>query len=134
MTELFSVDFKVRDYECDMQGIVNNAVYFHYLEHARHEYLLACGLDFAKLTREKIHLVVVRSEMDYKASLQSGDKFFVTVQYQSVSKLRFGFRQQVRRSADGKLMLDALITGTALNTQGKPFVPDFISALAAVAG
>ncbi|MBU2223338.1 MAG: acyl-CoA thioesterase, partial [Gammaproteobacteria bacterium] len=31
---VFSVDFKVRDYECDMQGIVNNAVYFNYLEHA----------------------------------------------------------------------------------------------------
>lgn len=129
MTELFAVDFKVRDYECDMQGIVNNAVYFHYLEHARHEYLLACGLDFARLTREQIHLVVVRSEMDYKASLQSGDHFFVTVQFQPVSKLRFGFRQQVIRRQDGKLMLDAMITGTALNAAGKPFAPDFINAL-----
>lgn len=134
MTELFRVDFKVRDYECDMQGIVNNAVYFNYLEHARHEYLLACGLDFAKLTQEKIHLVVVRSEMDYKASLQSGDSFVVTVQYQPISKLRFGFRQQVLRSKDGKLMLDALITGTALNEQGRPFAPEFISQLAAVPG
>lgn len=129
MSELYRVEFKVRDYECDMQGIVNNAVYFHYLEHARHEYLLACGLDFAKLTREKIHLVVVRSEMDYKASLQSGDQFYVTVQYQPVSRLRFGFRQQVRRSADDKLMLDALITGTALNEQGRPYVPQFLSQL-----
>lgn len=132
MTELFRVDFKVRDYECDMQGIVNNAVYFNYLEHARHEYLLACGLDFAKLTQEKIHLVVVRSEMDYKASLQSGDSFVVTVQYQPISKLRFGFRQQVLRSKDGKLMLDALITGTALNEQGRPFAPEFIRQLAGV--
>jgi len=131
MRELFAVDFKVRDYECDMQGIVNNAVYFNYLEHARHEYLLACGLDFAALNREKIHLVVVRCEMDYKASLQSGDQFVVTVQYQPVSKLRFGFRQQVLRLCDGKLMLDALVTGTALNAQGRPFVPDFISRLAA---
>lgn len=134
MTELFRVDFKVRDYECDMQGIVNNAVYFNYLEHARHEYLLACGLDFAKLTQEKIHLVVVRSEMDYKASLQSGDSFVVTVQYQPISKLRFGFRQQVLRSKDGKLMLDALITGTALNEQGRPFAPEFIRQLAGVPG
>lgn len=129
MSELFQVAFKVRDYECDMQGIVNNAVYFNYLEHARHEYLLACGLDFAKLTREKIHLVVVRSEMDYKASLQSGDQFYVTVQYQPISRIRFGFRQQVRRSVDDKLMLDALITGTALNEQGRPYLPEFLSQL-----
>ncbi|ALZ75232.1 acyl-CoA thioesterase [Rheinheimera sp. F8] len=133
MSDLFTLDFKVRDYECDMQGIVNNAVYFHYLEHARHEYLLSRGVDFAALAREKINLVVIRSEMDYKASLQSGDRFIVTVEYQPVSKVRFGFRQQVLRSSDGKLMLDALITGTALNARGRPFVPDFISQWAAVA-
>jgi len=129
VSELFSLDFKVRDYECDMQGIVNNAVYFHYLEHARHEYLLSRGLDFAALSRDKINLVVVRSEMDYKASLQSGDHFIVTVQYQSVSRLRFGFHQQVRRSSDNKLMLDAFITGTALNEQGRPFLPPMLSLL-----
>ncbi len=67
---MFSVEFKVRDYELDMQGIVNNSVYFNYLEHARHEFLLAKGVDFAALARDKINLVVVRSEMDYKASLQ----------------------------------------------------------------
>ena len=78
---LFSVDFKVRDYELDMQGIVNNSVYFNYLEHARHEFLLAKGVDFAALARDKVNLVVVRSEMDYKASLTSGDKFQVTVQF-----------------------------------------------------
>ncbi|NSW95739.1 MAG: acyl-CoA thioesterase, partial [Bacteroidales bacterium] len=35
----FRLEFTVRDYECDLQGVVNNANYQHYLEHARHEYL-----------------------------------------------------------------------------------------------
>ena len=30
----FSLSLKVRDNECDVQGIVNNAIYQHYLEHA----------------------------------------------------------------------------------------------------
>jgi acyl-CoA thioester hydrolase len=128
---LFSVDFKVRDYELDMQGIVNNAVYFNYLEHARHEFLLAKGVDFAALARDKVNLVVVRSEMDYKASLTSGDKFQVTVQFEQLSKLKFGFRQQVIRSSDQKLMLEALVTGVALNAQGRPFVPDLLALLGA---
>lgn len=128
---LFSVDFKVRDYELDMQGIVNNSVYFNYLEHARHEFLLAKGVDFAALARDKVNLVVVRSEMDYKASLTSGDKFQVTVQFEQLSKLKFGFRQQVIRSSDQKLMLDALVTGVALNAQGRPFVPDLLVLLGA---
>ena len=46
----FSLNLKVRDYECDMQGIVNNAVYQRYLEHARHECLLSRGLSFAEMT------------------------------------------------------------------------------------
>lgn len=126
---MFAVDFKVRDYECDMQGIVNNAVYFNYLEHARHEFLLSKGIDFAALARDGINLVVVRSEMDYKGSLASGDLFQVTVQYQQISKLRFGFRQQVVRSRDGAVLLDALVTGTAVNSRGRPFVPDALALL-----
>jgi len=120
---LFSVEFKVRDYECDMQGIVNNAVYFNYLEHARHEFLHSRGIDFAALARDKVNLVVVRSEMDYKNSLTSGDHFVVTVAFEAISKLRFGFRQQVIRQPDGAVMLQALVIGTALNAKGRPFVP-----------
>ena len=118
----FSVEFKVRDYECDMQGIVNNGVYFNYLEHARHEFLLAKGIDFAQLARDKINLVVVRSEMDYKASLTSGDQFIVTVAFEAVSKVRFGFRQQVIRQADGKVVLDGLVIGAATNALGRPII------------
>ncbi|OWY37221.1 4-hydroxybenzoyl-CoA thioesterase [Xenophilus sp. AP218F] len=121
---VFSVEFKVRDYECDMQGIVNNGVYFNYLEHARHEFLLAKGIDFAQLARDKINLVVVRSEMDYKASLSSGDRFVVTVAYEAISKVRFGFRQQVIRESDGKVALDGLVIGTAINERGRPAIPE----------
>jgi acyl-CoA thioester hydrolase len=127
---VFSVEFKVRDYELDMQGIVNNSVYFNYLEHARHEFLLAKGVDFAALAREKINLVVVRSELDYKASLTSGDRFAVTVEFVQISKLKFGFRQQVVRLIDRKLMLDALVVGVALNADGRPFVPELLNLLA----
>ena len=126
---VFSLEFKVRDYECDMQGIVNNAVYFNYLEHARHEFLLDRGIDFAALARQNINLVVVRSEMDYKASLTSGDGFVVTVAVETISKVRFGFRQQVIRRADSKVVLEGLVIGTAINARGRPEVPAEMVAL-----
>ena len=31
----FTLEIVVRDYELDSEGIVNNAVYLHYLEHTR---------------------------------------------------------------------------------------------------
>jgi acyl-CoA thioester hydrolase len=114
---------KVRDYECDMQGVVNNAVYQNYLEHARHEFLKSVGLDFAQLTREGINLVVVRAELDYRWSLRSGDTFEVRTRIGRESRLRFVITQQIRRCPDERLILDARITCTAVNRQGRPQVP-----------
>eukprot|EP01093_Parvamoeba_rugata_P006072 TRINITY_DN19300_c0_g2_i1.p1 TRINITY_DN19300_c0_g2~~TRINITY_DN19300_c0_g2_i1.p1 ORF type:complete len:132 (-),score=22.62 TRINITY_DN19300_c0_g2_i1:131-526(-) len=119
----FKVDFKVRDYECDLQGIVNNSVYFNYLEHARHEFLHANGVDFAQLARDKINLVVMRSEMDYKQSLVPGDEFYVAVAPERISRLKFAFRQTIVRKHDEKVMLKALVIGTSVNERGRPFLP-----------
>ncbi|KTF15307.1 acyl-CoA thioesterase [Pseudoalteromonas sp. H105] len=125
----FKVEFKVRDYECDLQGIVNNSVYFNYLEHARHEFLHTNGIDFAQLAREKVNLVVIRSEIDYKQSLVPGDEFYVVVEPERVSRLKFGFRQTVVRKRDDKVMLKALVIGTSVNEQGRPFLPEKIETL-----
>ncbi|KKE81187.1 4-hydroxybenzoyl-CoA thioesterase [Pseudoalteromonas luteoviolacea S4047-1] len=125
----FKVDFKVRDYECDLQGIVNNSVYFNYLEHARHEFLAHKNIDFAALAEQKVNLVVIRSEMNYKDSLRPGDAFYVEVEVEKVSKLKFAFHQKVLRSQDDKLMLDAIVTGTSVNERGRPFLPEEIEQL-----
>lgn len=126
---IFTLDFKVRDYECDMQGIVNNSVYQNYLEHTRHEFLLARGVDFAELARQKINLVVLRAELDYKAPLVSGDEFYVDTVVVQSSRVRFDFLQNIYRKKDNKLILSGKITGTSLNERGRPFVPDVIAAL-----
>ena len=49
---IYELKMKVRDYECDLQGIVNNANYQHYLEHTRHEFLTSVGISFARLHEE----------------------------------------------------------------------------------
>ena len=70
MDYIFELPFKVRDYECDLQGIVNNAVYQNYLEHTRHEFLEYVGLNFAQMHEDGIDAVVIRVEIDYKAPLK----------------------------------------------------------------
>jgi acyl-CoA thioester hydrolase len=113
----------VRDYECDMQGVVNNSVYQNYLEHARHEFLKHKGLEFADLTRRGIIVVVVRAELDYLQSLRSGDVFDVSVEPARISVLRLGFQQQIVHEASRKVMLKALIITTAVNERGRPWFP-----------
>jgi acyl-CoA thioester hydrolase len=123
MSEIFKVDFKVRDYECDLQGVVNNSVYQNYLEHARHEFLLARGVDFPELTAQGIHLVVVHAELDYKRSLKPGDSFSVSVLCEMEGKIRIVFVQDIVK-ADGTVIMAARITGTALDLRGRPRIPE----------
>ncbi|HEY9149001.1 MAG TPA: acyl-CoA thioesterase [Gammaproteobacteria bacterium] len=119
----FSLEMHVRDYECDIQGIVNNGIYQNYLEHARHVYLKKIGVDFAALARQGIHLVVVRAELDYKQPLQTGDDFVVALNMKRESKLKFAFYQDIFRLPDNKPILNAKIIGTALNPHGRPEIP-----------
>lgn len=120
---------EVRDYECDMQGIVNNSVYQNYLEHARHVYLKTVGIDFKEFTERGINLVVVRAELDYKSPLQSGDRFMVGLNMVRESPLRFAFYQDILRLPDMKPAIRAKITGTALNGRGRPEIPAELEAL-----
>jgi acyl-CoA thioester hydrolase len=121
--KVFQCRMAVRDYECDMQGVVNNSVYQNYLEHARHEFLKHKGLDFADLTRRGIIVVVVRAELDYLQSLRSGDVFDVSVEPVRISAIRLGFQQQIIHQATRKVMLKALIVTTAVNERGRPWFP-----------
>ena len=72
---IFELKMKVRDYECDLQGIVNNANYQHYIEHTRHEFLSSVGVSFAQLHQQGIDPVVARLNMAFKTPLTSGDEF-----------------------------------------------------------
>ncbi len=102
MKYIYSVSFKVRDYECDLQGVVNNSVYQNYLEHARHEFLELAGANFKKLHDKGIDAMVSRVEIDYKKSLTSGDNFEVKI-YIEQEGPKLIFYQDIYRKADGML-------------------------------
>ena len=72
---IFETRIEVRDYECDIEGIVNNANYLHYLEHTRHLFLKSIGVSFAKLHEQGIDAVVARMNLQYKTPLRCDDEF-----------------------------------------------------------
>ncbi len=122
----YRLQFEVRDYECDLEGIVNNAVYQNYLEHARHQLLKSIGVDFAEVTERGICMVVVRAEVDYKRSLKSGDSFWVGIHVQRISRLKFAFLQKIFRAPDDELMVAAKIISAAVSANGRPVLPEEI--------
>lgn len=129
LNDTFTLTLKVRDYECDMADGVNNAVYLNYLEHARHEYLKSLGIDFAEYARQKIGLVVLRIEADFKTSLMSGDEFAVHTRIERLSRIRFQFCQDIYRLPDQRLVLSAKVIGTAVNARGRPELPAEIESI-----
>ena len=105
---IYELTLKVRDYECDLQGIVNNANYQHYLEHTRHEFLSSIGVSFAELHKQGIDPVVARINMAFKISLTSGDEF-VSKLYIKKEGIRYIFCQDIFRKSDNKLSVKATV-------------------------
>ena len=104
---------KVRDYECDLQGIVNTANYQHYLEHTRHEFLTSEGVSFSKLHEEEIDPVVARITMAYKTPLRSGDEF-ISKLYLKKEGIKYTFYQDIFRWPDMKPVLKASVETVCL--------------------
>jgi len=118
----FEVELEVRDYECDMEGIVNNAVYQNYLEHARHCFLRSIGLDFAELHERGADAVVHRVELDYRIPLRSGDHFLVRTSVRRQGIMRFVFEQEVLKLPGRELSARGLVT-TVFMSGGRPMRP-----------
>jgi acyl-CoA thioester hydrolase len=126
---IFSTELSVRDYECDIQGVVNNANYLHYLEHARHQFLLSNQIDFIALHEAGIDLVVIKIEIEYKFPLRSQDKFVIRLNLARDGNIRLVFIQDIYRIPDEKLIVRARVTGVSTKN-GRPQPPgDIISKL-----
>ena len=114
---IYELPFKVRDYECDIQGIVNNSVYQNYLEHTRHEFILTEGISFTDLHTQGIDTVVARIQISYKTPLRSGDEF-VSKLYLKKEGVKYVFYQDIFRLPDHVLCVRAVVE-TVATVDGK---------------
>ena len=122
MEYIFETEMEVRDYECDIQGIVNNANYLHYTEHTRHLFLKSLGVSFAKLHEEGVDAVVARMKLEYKVPLKCDDHFISRLAMKKKG-LRYEFYHDLYRATDEKLCfscqvdLVSLINGRLGNSE-----------------
>lgn len=99
---IFTTRMEVRDYECDIEGIVNNANYLHYTEHTRHRFLKSLGLSFAELHERGIDAVVARMNLQFKVPLRCDDEFDSRMSLRKEG-IRYIFTHDLYRSSDNKL-------------------------------
>lgn len=114
---------KVRDYECDVQGHVNNANYQHYFEVTRHEFLDKVGLNFYRLHQKGIDAVVARVDIRYKVPLIGMEEFICNVTRIERQNVKYIFHQEIIRVNDNTLCAKAKIEVVNL-VNGKLSKPD----------
>lgn len=110
---IFELELKVRDYECDIQGVVNNSVYQNYLEHTRHEFMEENKISFAELHERGIDAMVSSVEIAYKAPLRPGDSFICKL-YVLKEGVRYVFHQAIFRKSDNKLCIKAKVNAVVV--------------------
>lgn len=108
MALTYEYKIKVRDYECDAQGVVNNANYLHYFEATRHELMESCGLRLRDLTEANIIPLLRNANISYKSSLRGSEEFISSVKIEREG-LRYFFLQEITRIPDNTLCAKAEI-------------------------
>ena len=120
----FELEMKVRDYECDLQGVVNNANYQHYMEHTRHEFLESLGENFSRLHDQGVDVFVSRVDIKYRQSLRSGDRFRSCMNLVREG-VKLVFLQDLYRLPDGAAVITARVEAVAVEgghlTRGEYF-------------
>ena len=103
---VFETRMQVRDYECDIEGIVNNANYLHYCEHTRHLFLQQCGLSFAEMHEKGVDAVLARMTMQFKMPLRPDDEFVSRLRL-TKEGIKYVFHHDISRVSDDRLCFRA---------------------------
>ncbi|QYO63184.1 acyl-CoA thioesterase [Leptolyngbya sp. 7M] len=112
--EPFTTYLRVRRYEMDVHGHVNNAVYQHYLEQAAIEHSESLGFTAALYEKLGGTFVMRRITIDYLRPAFAGDTLALTTWLQEMRGSRALRRYEIRRSSESERESDLIVTAEAL--------------------
>ena len=110
---IFELEIPVRDYELDSEGVVNNAIYLHYLEYTRHCFCEYVGYSFKQMRDDGVIPMLSRIEADYKRPMRSGETV-VSKLWVEMQGVRFVFHQDLFDKDSGELSLKAVVSVIAI--------------------
>jgi len=109
---------QVRWGELDPYNHVNHAVYSSYLEHARVAALEALDRGMESLHEAGHRIVVVRSDVRFRAAATAGDELLITSTVPEMTGVRMTWQQTIDR--DVERIVDAEIYAACVSKEGRP--------------
>ncbi|MBN2088742.1 acyl-CoA thioesterase [candidate division KSB1 bacterium] len=120
MSEPLTIRFRVRSYELDSFGHVNNAVYLNYLELARGEFLRQRGLSFTDFHRWKVYPYVIRINIEYKSSSNYDDELEISGKITNQTFTSFTLEKEIFNLTTNKMTAKAEVVLAFVNEKQRP--------------
>lgn len=111
---------RVRQYEMDALGHVNNAVYLHYAEEAAVDHARRLGYDDARWRALGGTWVVRRHAIEYRAPAVAGDDLDVTTQILGYERASGTRRTTIVRARDALVLAEATTVWIWVDLNGRP--------------
>lgn len=103
----FTIWLRVRHYEMDVLGHVNNAVYLNYLEQAAIEHSEQLGFTFERYRELGGVFVMRRVEIDYRRPAVAGNTLEITTWAHEMRGPRAIRRYEIRKQGEDELLVTA---------------------------
>jgi len=100
-------EVQVMFFDTDCAAVVHNIAYLRFIEVARTHLAEQLGMGLADMARTGLYPVVVRTEIDYRKPARLGDRLIVDGRLDTFDRLRFWCAFDVRRPADGALIVQS---------------------------
>lgn len=118
----FILKFKVRGYELDAYGHVNNAVYLNYCEYARWCLLEDAGVGADYFKNNNVFPVIARAEIDYKAPCFLAEEIRVESTLLEMRKKVAVMEQKIIKEKGNVVAAIARMTMVVVGTDGRAVI------------
>jgi len=115
----FIEELRVRTYELDSFGHVNNAVYLNYFEVARFRLLAQLGVSIERLGETGKMFVMSEAALKFKSPARYDDLLLIRTTF-TIRKIRILFNQIIENKATRQLIATATITAVLVDQNGRP--------------